>query len=445
MSALRESRARTLRFPALLLLGSGPPFVLACLLLWLSPWPRLMSLAVGLLMLLWVLTITWLASDYVTRILQTVSSLIQSIREGDYSLRARATAAGNAPIDALDEVYQEVNALSAVLQHHRLDEMDATSLLRSVMSEIEVALLTFDEAEQLLLLNPAAERLLAISSERALGQSAASLGLGDLTSKAGTHIAEHIFPGAAGRWMFRLSRFREAGVPRLLLMVEDVTRAMREEELQAWKRLVRVLGHEFNNSLAPISSIASSLSTLLSSDPLPHDWQQDSLDGLRIVGSRAESLTRFLEAYSRLARLPAPARRDFDLAALVRRIAPLEQRVPVVVEDGPALPLHADPDQLEQLLVNLLRNAAEASLESRGTVRIRWRREGALAELSVLDEGHGIANPANLFVPFFTTRPGGSGIGLVLCRQIAENHGGSIELANRQPGPGCEVRVHLPL
>ena len=238
-------------------------------------------------------------------------------------------------------------------------------------------------------------------------------------------------------------------MPHQLLVLTDLTRPLREEELQAWQRLVRVLGHELNNSLAPIKSIAGSLASILERDPLPEDWKEDMQHGLSIVGSRAESLQRFLSSYTRLAKLPNPTLAPTSIQALVRRSVALELRMKVEVLLGQDFTLDLDADQIEQLLINLIKNAVEAAQSTQGSVRIGWSTTTVLAgprlELRVEDEGPGLANTANLFVPFFTTKPGGSGIGLVLCRQIAEAHGGTLELKNNSGKPGCTARLLLPI
>jgi signal transduction histidine kinase len=215
--------------------------------------------------------------------------------------------------------------------------------------------------------------------------------------------------------------------------------------LKAWQRIVRVLGHELNNSLAPIKSIAGSLASLLAREPLPGDWRDDVRSGLDVVAARAESLSRFMESYARLARLPSPRLSSVELGPVVRRVAGLETRLKVEVLAGPELTLRADADQLEQLLINLVRNAADASLVTNGAVRVGWRGGNGHVEVLVEDEGLGLANTTNLFVPFFTTKPGGSGIGLVLSRQIAEAHGGALTLENRRGARGCEARLRLPV
>ncbi len=380
--------------------------------------------------------------------LQTLANLLGGLREGDFSTRARGAIRN----DALGEVLIEANALAATLREQRLGAVEATALLRTVMEELDTAVFAFDASQRLRLANRAAENLLRRPIAQLLDRTAAELGLEGCLTGGSAVTVSLAFPGAIGRFGVRRSTFRQAGRPHQLLVLTDLSRALREEERQAWQRLVRVLGHELNNSLAPIKSIAGSLESLLGRDPLPDDWLDDARHGLGVIASRAEALTRFMDAYSRLAKLPPPRRQPVDLAHLTERVAAIETRVPVVVRPGPALQLSADADQLEQLLINLLRNAADATLEAvpdivagDPTIWVAWRLVGAEVELTLSDSGRGIANATNLFVPFFTTKPKGSGIGLTLCRQIAENHGGSLVLENRTDRRGCIARLRLPL
>ncbi len=184
---------------------------------------------------------------------------------------------------------------------------------------------------------------------------------------------------------------------------------------------------------------------MLERQPRPEDWEEDMRRGLEVIGSRAAALSRFLEAYSRLAKLPGPKLQAVEAGGLLRRVVGLENRMAITLEPGPDLTVRADPDQLEQLLINLLRNAVDAALETEGAVSVGWTRRADQMEVCIRDEGPGLSNTSNLFVPFFTTKPTGSGIGLVLSRQIAEAHGGSLTLENRTDRSGCEARLRLPL
>ena len=398
----------------------------------------------------WTLTVlivgVWLGfcfglRDRVASPLRTLANLLEAMREGDYSIRARGVKSD----DAMGEVMQQVNAMSATLRAQRLGALEATTLLRKVMEEINVAVFAFDGEHKLRLVNRAGERLLNEPAERLLGAEAGKLGLEKYLEGETQQTVQHHFPGGVARWGISRSMFREGGLPHQLLVVTDLTRPLREEELKAWQRLVRVLGHELNNSLAPIKSIAGSLENLLSREPRAPDWEDDMLRGLAVIASRSEALSRFMGAYARLAKLPQPTLAPVEVSALVRRVVGLETRIPPLLAPGPDLIIQADGDQLEQLLINVVRNAADASLETGGGVRVGWSRQDGQLVVWVRDEGPGLPNTSNLFVPFFTTKPTGSGIGLVLSRQIAEAHGGSLTLQNVTSGHGCEARLLLPI
>lgn len=357
--------------------------------------------------------------------LRTIANIITALREEDYSLRGRNARRD----DALGELMTEVNALAALMESRKLEAIEAAALLRAVMTQIDAAIFAFDEEDRLQLVNRAGERLLALHRERLLGHTATDLGLADLLDGDAPHV-DRKFAGGAGRWDVRRSSFRERGAPHRMLVLADITRALREEESEAWRRIVRVLGHELNNSLAPIRSIATSMERLVAQDSLPDDWRDDVTSGMRVIGSRTEALTRFTKAYAQLARLPEPKRRVVAIAPLVRRVAALEARKRIVIE-GPEMTIRADEDQLEQLLINLVKNAADAARE---IVRVHWTSTADAFTLLVEDDGPGVSGTANLFVPFFTTKLGGSGIGLFLSRQIAEAHGGSLTLGNGASG-----------
>ncbi|HUE55349.1 MAG TPA: ATP-binding protein [Candidatus Udaeobacter sp.] len=434
----------------LLALAAGfPGSLIALILLWTG---RFSSGAV------WTLTFLifslWLGfafslTNRVVFSLQTLSNLLAALREEDFSLRARGARSD----DAMGEVMIEVNALSETLRQQRLGALEATALLRTVMEEIDLAVFTFDNNCKLRLVNRAGERLLARPEERLLGFTAGELGLGGCLEGEPARTMELAFPGGSGRWGLRRGSFRQGGLPHHLLVLSDLSRTLRDEERKAWQRLIRVLGHELNNSLAPIQSVAQGLESELQSALKSADMQteasvsilDDLRQGLSIIRSRTEALGRFMAAYAQLARLPQPKLLPVNVPDWIGRTAKLETRVKVILVEGPNMVISADGDQLEQLLINLIRNAADATIENHGEVRVGWSRHGSLLDVWVIDDGPGLPNTTNLFVPFFTTKPGGSGIGLVLSRQIAEAHGGELTLKNRSDGHGCEARLRLPI
>ncbi|MEQ9397951.1 MAG: ATP-binding protein [Longimicrobiales bacterium] len=436
-----------------LILGllAGLPGVAASLgFLWLGAFSDKVQWTASIFLVGGWLGLTLAVREHVVRPLGTLANMLAALREGDFSIRARVGDAS----DPLSLAYLEVNALEEILREQRLGAVEATETLRKVLEEIDVAVLAFDPEETLRLVNRAGERLLGQPAERVIGKTAAELRMEDALHGVAPRTVELAFPGGTGRWELRRSVVRQEGYPLQLLALSDLSRALREEERQAWKRIIRVLSHEINNSLAPIKSISGSLQGMLGGDALPDELDEDVQRGLRVISSRAEALGRFMASYAKLARLPKPELGQVSVPGLVRRVADLETRLPVQVLDGTDVTLHADPDQLEQALINLVRNAVDATLEAavdddaegpRGTVTLRWLVKGGKLHILVEDEGPGLGDTGNLFVPFYTTKPGGSGIGLVLSRQIAEGHGGALVLENREHTIGARARLTLPM
>jgi two-component system, NtrC family, nitrogen regulation sensor histidine kinase NtrY len=425
----------------LALLTGLPGLLLALALLWLGDFaPRTQW------MLTIIVVVAWLAlaaalREQVIRPLQTISNMLAALRERDFSMRAR----GSNPADALGLLLLELNGLGEDLRGQRLGALEATALLRRVMEEIDVAVFAFDSSQALRLVNRAGAALLGRPREQLLGRGAEELGLGPCFAADAPAVVDLELAGARGRWEVRRGTFRQEGIPHELLVLADVSRTLSREERQAWQRLIRVLGHELNNSLAPIKSLAQSLAELVRRDPPPADWRKDLESGLGVIGSRAESLSRLMAAYARLARLPVPRLEPLSVVEWVQRVTALETRRVVVVCPGPDVTIQADGAQLDQLLINLVRNAVDASLESDVEVEVSWAARNGLLEVWVRDGGPGLADTGNLFVPFFTTKPEGTGIGLVLSRQIAEAHGGTLTLANRDDRRGCEAWLSLPI
>ncbi len=450
----RKRRHRLLyekRIALFAILAALPGVAFGTILIWTHDWTRDVKISFTVLEFFLWLVLTLALLDQIVRPLQTLTNVVGALREEDYSFRAR----GAAPNDALGELALEINSLADILTEQRLQTIEATALLRRVVDEIDAPLFTFDPDHALRLMNAAGERLLQQPSARLLGKTASELGLNACFEARNETLVSLPYSVPNARWMVRRSSFRQNGVPHTLIVLSDVSRALREEERSAWQKLIRVLGHELNNSLAPIISIAGSLASRLPLPELPEAQNADFQRGLNIIESRTASLHRFLQSYRRLAQMPSPALQPIALRPLMERVAALETRLNVEISPGPDLVLMIDPDLIEQMLINLVRNAVDAALEqaqsaqtgSESTpplVMMRWEQSDRTVVLMVEDNGIGLLNPSNTFVPFYTTKPGGSGIGLVLSQQIAEAHGASIELANRQNARGCLVKVTLP-
>ena len=380
------------------------------------------------------------------RPLQTLSNVVSSLREGDYSFRARGASAP----DAVGELASEVNALADLLQKQRVRSLEATALLARILEVMHAPLFAFDRDETLQLVNNAGLKLLGLPNARSFGRSARQLGLDVLLRAPDQTIHSFSADEKSGtgkaRWLLRKASFRQEGAPHTLLVLADVSVPLQEEEQIAWKRLIRVLGHELSNSLAPIKSIAGSLLERVDNLSGDETTLRDYRRGLGVVESRAEALHRFVQSYRQLAQLPPPKLRPVSAVPLLERVAHLEQRLPVQISPGPPALLNADPDQLEQMFINLLANAVDASLaRDSQPVRISWRLADSALHVTIDDRGLGIANAENLFVPFYTTKPTGSGVGLALAQQIARAHGGEIHLVNREDGEGARATIRLPL
>ncbi len=441
-----NSRIQKIRFAkrinlyALLMLA--PPIIVMLVLLFsghfsLKVWVTSLAF-VGVTSLIYF---RWLMHS-VFRPVQSASNLVSAIREGDFSMQSRPSSTQ----DALGELYHEINLLTNDLKRQNQQAVESRILLNGVMDHTDVAIMAFDSHRRITLSNRAGCELLNSVKSDCIGKSAEDFDIKTILEIEESKPFSHTFPGANGRWTVRRKEFRENGVPHTLILIQDLSKSLREEERMAWKRLIRVMGHELNNSLAPIKSISTTLNTLVSRESISAELKEDLEDGLHVIQKRADALSRFVGDYSKIAKLPAPSKSLFSLNDLVGRIVDLHdfKGRTIKAEECCALEIYADEAQVEQLLINLIKNAIEANLATSGHTLIRCVREPKRIIIEVLDEGLGLASSENLFIPFYSTKPGGSGIGLTLSQQIAENHEGGLELVNREDRTGCVARVSLP-
>ncbi len=431
------------RILRLILLGGFPSIASLALVLYIdTPSTFFMS------MLILVSVISWFSLAFVARKqifypLYTISNLLESLREGDYSLRGTQWDKRS----GIGGIVSEINTLSETLRTQRIEAEEAASLLKKVVYHIDVSVFAFNSQRQLKFLNPAAEKLLGKPASYFSGKNAEQMGLDELIQNQGISTIKEGFGHKAGHWQVVYQHFRDEGISNHLLVVSDISKALKGEERKAWKNLIRVLGHELNNSLTPIQTIAATFSERLERNGIDNISAADFASGLSVINKRAEALSRFVSIYSKLAKLPEPTLASVPIRTLLQRVIGLQLNQNIALLPGPDIKVSLDSDQIEQLLINLLRNAQESMLEAdKGCeIEIAWREENSHLHIMVRDQGCGLVNTENLFVPFYTTKPNGTGIGLVLCQQIAEAHNGHLSLLNRVNQQGCEARLVLPL
>lgn len=426
------------RILLLALAGGAPAVVLALALLYRLDLPGSVQALLTVLVLAAWLGFAAAVHRATVEPLRSIANVLEALRAGDFGIRGRHLRKG----DVLGDVVAEANRLGATLRAQRFEAIEASALLDKVLTEIDVAVFAFDEEQRIRLANRAAGELLKRHHGALAGLTAAEAGVAGLLEGPPLRAESHVFPARGGRWQVMRDNFREGGRAFRLVVVTDLSQALREEERRAWRRLIRVIWHELNNSLAPIKSVIETSRDALAAGPLQQDERLELASSLALMAERSEALRRFLSRYSELARMPEPVLGDCDVGALLDRVAAVHPPGTVRALPAQGLAVRADPDQLEQALINLVKNAVEAA--GGGAVELEARRRGSTVAFEVRDRGPGVANPDNLFVPFFTTKPGGSGIGLVLARQVAEAHGGSLSLANRDDGPGCIASLVIP-
>jgi nitrogen fixation/metabolism regulation signal transduction histidine kinase len=446
----KKSRRRTsgrfeVRLLISVLVAGVPGTLLSLVLLWANSYSLDHKIEGTLLLFLFWVGLSFSARDKVVRSIRVLSNVISSLKEENFAFRAVQGMAG----DAFGELAQEINDLARAIETERLGAVEANSLLRKVTAEVEVVILAVAPDGEIKLLNRAAAAFFGKREDQILNRTVEELGISNLVQGPSSDTISRFVSGMEKRWFIRRSEFRQQGIPHKLIMLSEVSEAVRAAERMAWQRLVRVLSHEINNSLAPIKSIARTL-LRFSEHIVPEPDRKDFKHGLEVIGSRADSLNRFLQNYARLTKIPTVSRRIISLSELIKRVTTLEHRLDISVLPGPTAILRVDPDLFEQVLINMCKNAVESVLsKNTGTppasaVVISWVTVNSDLQLWVRDTGVGLLDTANLFVPFYTTKESGAGIGLLLSRQLIEAHGGTLAIRNREDVAGCEVEIKIP-
>jgi len=374
---------------------------------------------------------------------RSICNLLDAMIQGDYSLRAR-TSEGDT---ALNELVDSVNSLAQRLTKQRNESVESQFLLQTVIKHIDVATIALNEKNEFAFINPAAEKLLGLTSGSKDKTSLNQLEQLKHLERGKSKVMNLVFDKQQGKFNVHMEEFREEGKQHRLLFLTDVSRLLRIEERNAWQSLVRVISHEINNSLAPIASISETLKRMMSKQQNIEMHKDNLVDGLSIIAQRANNLTNFVNSYKQIAHLPEPKKRQTNIHELINKIIPLYQSNHINIQPSEKVSLLIDPVQIEQVLINLIKNAVESvnSTNKNGKIEVSWNLNKDRFQLMIGDQGAGISNESNLFVPFYTTKKQGSGIGLVLCRQILEVHDGKLSLKNKTNETGCIATIDLPL
>lgn len=399
------------------------------------------QITIGALVLAWILIVAGAVRGELLRHVRTLSNLVEAIRTQDYSMKgARARESGE-----MAELYQQVNALTESLKTSRQSEQELLSVLEKVVSQINVAIIVCDARNKIRLVNQLAVALLKTPAEKLVGTDFAATVLAELPASDQPKLVDFRFPGAEGRWQVSQQSYRHQGIASRIVFVADLKQVLSEEEIAAWQRLIRVISHEVNNSLTPITSLCQTLTNILDK-PDSETKAGDVREGLSVIAERAAGLKEFISVYARLARLPEPHKILFPVGELISKVRGIFAGKALAISPFSDIQLFGDPVHLEQALINLIKNALEANPAAAPAAELSLQTGDGFCEFHVIDNGPGISNPENLFVPFYTTKSEGAGIGLVLCRQIAAKHHGHVSLANRSDGaPGAVAKLVLPL
>ena len=431
------------------LIGSAVPTLLSIAFILFSDMSVYLKLLLMFLLFVLVAYSAFTVRQQVIFQLRTSTNLVESMTMGDYSLRAN-----NKQIKgALSDFNMLLNNLAERLAQQNLITREQQILLGKVTSQIDVAIVAVDHNNNISLMNPAAERLFKKKFSELEAWPIEHLGLQNVLKQVGNKVTEFEINQIQRKVYVRVDTYFELSKAQYLIFITDIQNLLRDEERAAWQRLLRVLSHEINNSLTPIASISETLGEIISEQKKQLKDDADAFvlkkdtgllleDGLGVIMERAHSLNHFIQDYQQLTKLPQPNKTVFDFLPFISKIAQLFEHSRIYLPKN-SIEVYADSEQMQQVFVNLIKNAEEANHAHLNSTRKNKQQASQCSEIaiacslefdmiyiSVYDKGKGIKNKENLFVPFYTTKPKGSGIGLSLSQQIARNHGGDLSLKN---------------
>ena len=392
-----------------------------------------------------------------------VSSLLESIRFGDFNKTIRDKAAGLGFEGLADSAQEIIRAIASA----RIEKETQYQYLQTILEHIHTAVLTLDKGGEPELINPLALNILGLYNTR--HPSWAEI------RKSAPLFADAVEAmGESGRQMIRLQHtptgkqllvilnsVKIGGSAVKIITFQDIEPEIEQKEIESWKTISRIMAHEIMNSLTPLASLTETGIMLLEREGKPknvNEISQKTIDdlhtALRTISGRNRALTDFIGSYRQLSRLPSPSREEIPVSEILQELLDLyevpckEKGIACSVSPGPRrMVISADPSQIKQVLINMVKNASEAigGIEN-PVIRVSAKRVYNHVSLEVHNNGPAIPPEVleKIFVPFYSTKPEGSGIGLSLCRQIINNHQGQI-LVESEEGKGTTFRVLLPL